>query len=1546
MLKDILKDLQVNSLREKGDYFEEATIVFLKNDNGYKNELVKVEKYYSWAKSKGLSANDTGIDLVATDFVGEYWAIQCKNFESSFVDKSDIDSFITSSGIVSPTDGKNIFSRRLIFTSSEWSKNATIALENQDPPVTRIDISRLDDSNIFWPDYFSSTKSETSKPVKTPREHQSIAISSVLNSFYDSINPVSKGKLIMACGTGKTFTSSQIVKEILDNKVTDGGSVLYLVPSIALLSQTITEYINALDKLEIDYYAICSDPKTGKNELEDIHTYDLSIPATTNIDKLSKHIKNSKIKNRIIFSTYQSLEIVNQLQKNVIIKDFDLVICDEAHRTAGKTDKEFSRINEENYIKYKKILYMTATPKLFKEKDMKDDSIELYSMDDKSIFGDELYKLGFGTAVKKGLLTDYKVLILGIDNEIGLKFNSQEIPLDDVTKIYGCINTLMKINDAEKYGTDQEPMRSAIAFTNTIENSRKVTNYFSSVYEEYSGNTENNIVLDNKVASDHVDGSMNMYDRTRKVKWLNNDDGRGEIRILSNAKCLSEGVDVPSLDAVIFMNPKNSEVDIVQSIGRVMRKHEGKQYGYVIIPIAVEKNKKGEFILDNSEKYKIVWRVLQALRAHDENFEIVIEKIRNNVEQEKINVIGIEDVRPDSENKIASFDAEFVEKIYGKIVDKVGNSKYLEQWAENVGEIAKKVFLKLDNHITNGDEEIKKKFEDFVSELKENLNSSITSIEAKKMLSQHTITKPIFEALFNDFEFLKLNPVSVAMENMLDFIKRSDVLYETSDLEEFYDSIKIRVQGLGYDNTGSKNRQTVLKELYEKFFRLAFKDTSEDLGIVYTPNEIVDFIIHSADFGLKKYFNKSIKSENVKILDPFTGTGTFIVNLLNSDVFNGDIDAVIRKYNDELFAYEIVLLAYYIANINIEETYHRLVEGNENKYKQFTGIALTDTFNLYEENGPRRLLLDGFSENSRRASEINNKEIKVIIGNPPYSVGDKQNSNDIQKIRYKNLDKKIKDTYVKEASNNATKSLYDSYIRSFRWATDKIGKEGIVCFVTNGAWLDSNSGEGLRKSLVKEYDYIYIFNLRGNQRTKGEVSRKEGGKVFGGGSRTPISIVMLIKLETNVNKLGKIFYHDIGDYLDRNSKLEIVKKFKSFEGIENLIEIKQDENGDWINKRNNEYKKFISLGNKKIKNSNTDSIFINFSSGNKTNRDVWVYNFSKIELEKNINKFLNYYNNCVEKKQIKYDNQCIKWEDKLKNTFKKNVLIKYDEAKIVKSLYRPFIYKYYYNDKMLTNSPSSINFSDEDNLAIIVNTRRTNSFTCFITNITTDLEVAGASLNFPLYQNPTNNLEPSLFENGQDGKIFNISSDFIIKAKERYGKKTTPIEIFNYVYGLLWHENYINKYKNDLQKDIPRIPFIKDFDKLSKLGKELADVHLNFTNNTVDYLQNIFINDCDLKQMRMSNLDNILKIEHTDGTTTKIENLPKDVNDFKVNGRSPLQWAVECYKKYIDSETGIMVDPNSMINDMGGLKKVINDLIHASVESKSIISKISSVKLD
>ena len=632
----------------------------------------------------------------------------------------------------------------------------------------------------------------------------------------------------------------------------------------------------------------------------------------------------------------------------------------------------------------------------------------------------------------------------------------------------------------------------------------------------------------------HIDGAMNAATREEKIAWLKEETGNpNECRILSNVRCLSEGVDVPALDAVLFVAARNSEVDVVQSVGRVMRTfHKGasdeKKYGYIIVPVVVPADVEPEKAMEDNERFSVVWKILNALRAHDDEFNATVNKIHlNKVKPPKVVVAGIpqgsgrmhgKDWMPDpqdqqtgatelSNEEIArQLELRFgslQDGIYAKMVEKVGDRLYWENWAREIGLIAQKFIERIARVVKEGLH--KEAFVEFLNGLQKNLNPSIDEGQAVEMLAQHMITRPVFDALFKDYQFVKNNAVSRSMQRMLELLESEAMEKDTEVLNKFYENVRMNVGDI--DNLEGK--QMLIKNLYEKFFKGAFPKTVDKLGIVYTPVECVDFIIHSVDDILRKEFDCSLSDENVHILDPFTGTGTFITRLLQSGLIRPeDLE---RKYKNEIHCNELVLLAYYIADVNIESVFHSLVK--RDTYLPFEGICLTDTFQT-TENEENVLDQTWFPENAANVDKQKKAPVRVIMGNPPYSVGQKSANDNAQNLSYAHLDKRIAETYAKAAQATNKNSLYDSYIKAFRWASDRIADckdGGVVAFISNGAWIDGNAQEGFRKCLEDEYSSVYVLNLRGNQRTSGELSRKEGGKIFGSGSRTPISITFFNK---------------------------------------------------------------------------------------------------------------------------------------------------------------------------------------------------------------------------------------------------------------------------------------------------------------------------------------------------------------------------------------------------------------------------------------------------
>jgi predicted helicase len=543
-------------------------------------------------------------------------------------------------------------------------------------------------------------------------------------------------------------------------------------------------------------------------------------------------------------------------------------------------------------------------------------------------------------------------------------------------------------------------------------------------------------VLDCEVR--HVDGTFNALERNAQLDWLRADVPDGTCRILTNARCLSEGVDVPALDAVLFLSPRKYVVDVVQSVGRVMRKAPGKQYGYILLPVGIPAGVTPEVALRDNARYQVVWEVLQALRAHDDRFHAEVNKIDlTKRRSDRINVIGIGgggerdgDPATKAAQQAFAFDLANLEQwrdaVYARIVAKVGSRRYWETWAGDVAEIAEKHRTRITALLNDDQTGMSGQFEKFLDGLRGNLNDSITTADAIDMLAQHLITRPVFDALFADYDFAAHNPVAQTMQAMLDALDEHSLDSENETLERFYESVRMRVAGIDT----AEGKQKIITELYEKFFKIAFPRVAEKLGIVYTPVEVVDFILRAVQHLLHTEFDgASLTDPGVHVLDPFTGTGTFIARLLGSGLI--DPADMARKYANELHANEILLLAYYIAAINIEATYHGLTG---EQYKPFAGIVLTDTFQIAEAGDVMDEII--FPTNNARVAHQKTLDIRVIVGNPPYSVGQTSANDASANLRYPTLDSKIEQTYAARSDAGLKRNLYDSYIRAIRWASD------------------------------------------------------------------------------------------------------------------------------------------------------------------------------------------------------------------------------------------------------------------------------------------------------------------------------------------------------------------------------------------------------------------------------------------------------------------------------------------------------------------------------
>lgn len=1644
-INDVLYDIRLKATteKEKGTDFERLMKLWFLTDPRYA-QLEKVWLWEEFPARKELGGKDLGIDLVAYTEYGDYWAIQCKCYaEDAQIDKGAVDSFLSNASrtFTDPDTFQTREFSNLVWVQTSrkrWGANAEAAIQGL-KKFSRISLYELEMSSVNWDKLREGLYGkEAQLPGKQPLKHQLEAMSKAYEHYVEKGNE--RGKLIMACGTGKTFTSLKIMERITD----DHAFVLFLVPSIALLGQTLNAWM--ADKHDaIKAICVCSDPtvsrKTKEADNEDESTRNLALPATTNINSILRRLRRyDRDKCRtVIFSTYQSIDVV----KEAIDKygrEVDLIICDEAHRTTGvvlkdKEESDFTKVHRNDFIRAKKRLYMTATPRLYsasiKVKAKQDENVDvLCSMDEAEWYGEEFHRLSFNDAVAQGLLADYKVLVLTVnENDIPSEISARikasytnaadkdkikELQFDDATKLIGCINGLSKrIKGDNGITREQDPvmMKRAVAFCQTINptksnptaSSTQIAHYFESVCVQYKAilpeEESKNVV---NVKARHIDGSMDADTRNELVTWLKQDaDDPNECRVLCNVRCLSEGVDVPALDAVLFLSPRNSEVEVVQSVGRVMRTFgrgtdKEKKYGYIIIPVIVPADMTPEEALDDNDRFRVVWTILNALRSHDENFNAHVNKINlNKTRPPKIVVgrvpsgnysIGLTDgddgpVEVDNArvaNQLSMLFGELQDGIYARLVEKVGDKMYWENWAKSVGVIAQK-FIERITQLIHENENARGYFAGFIEGLHQNINDSIGESQAVEMLAQHMITRPVFDALFKDYQFVKNNAVSRAMQGMLDILEMEGMEMDLAVLDKFYVSVRNNVSGI--DNLEAK--QTIIKNLYEKFFKGAFPLTVEKLGIVYTPVECVDFILHSVENILQEEFGTSISNKDVHILDPFTGTGTFITRLLQSGLIRKE--DMLRKFREEIHCNEIVLLAYYIADVNIESVYHDQMHPEE--YENYDGICLTDTFQM-GEHGEQTTYSKIFPENSNQLRKQMHSPIRVIIGNPPYSAGQKSANDNAQNLKYPLLESRIANTYAFHTDARNKNSLYNSYIKAFRWASDRIAQEkegGIVAFISDGEWIDGKAQNGMRRCLHDEFTSIYVLNLRGNAHTSGERRRKEGGNVFRDGSRSSIAITFLVR---NPQRQGAatIHYYDIGDYLTSEKKLQLIGELRSLRNVQ-WKTLEPNEKSDWINQRDGVFDSLILIGDKDNK-SNKQTIFSPcYSRGLATARDAWCYNYNKDSLVSKIREAFDFYNeqrilyfeekrnnsNLLPKDFVKKSPTSVSWNRNLLNDCQRNKELLLKENRVYLATYRPYCKQFVYFDADMNDMTYQIDklfpsLESQNYVICMSSPGDTKDYSCILINTIPDLHLVTTTQCFPLYwyEESTVHNQQTLFdlETGDQYVRRDGITDWILKeVRSRYKTKNISKEmIFYYVYGLLHSPDYRIRFAADLKKSLPRIPIVDDvntFMDFYKAGKALAKLHLNYEKvapyhdcevRVADFVKSDNYNEYDhyrVSKMRFPSKDDRSTILYNGNV--RIDNIPAKAYGYIVNGKSAIEWVMERYCIKQDPDSLIVNDANDWAREHNQPRYILDlllSVINLSVQTVDIVNALPKLKFD
>lgn len=1558
-----------------------------------------------------------------------YTAIQCKFYDKeATVPKAGVDSFIASSD-------KPFFTRRfLVATNEHWTDPVKEEFQQQTPPVTLITRETLASSTVDWAAYQRGELKEVAK--RTPRDYQKEAIKKVISGFKSA----ARGKLIMACGTGKTYTSLKIAEE----QAGAGKLVLFLVPSLSLLSQTLTDWKQQCI-YPINAFAVCSDSSTGKADLEDLESLtvgsELAYPATTDARSLCKQIRVARERKdamTVVFSTYQSIDVIHQAQtlETDPIGEFDLVICDEAHRTAGGhfTDEKeavFTRIHNNDYVAAKKRLYMTATPKIYgsdAKKQNEDGDIVLYSMDDEEVYGKTFHSINFTEAVRLGSLVDYKVIVLTVNESlIGDRNNPDELTLgaegglsvSNAAKVIGCWRALSKrdLLGEVSLGDDLQPMRRAVGFAQVINpsdkydkvSSKQFTAEFQNTIERFKDklrketkylnqeffNEQNSLVCDTR----HIDGSMDATEKANRLEWLRAETEEGHCKILFNVRCLSEGVDVPALDAVIFLSPRKSMVDVVQTVGRVMRtsKDTKKERGYVIIPIVTPAGIPADYVLDNNKDFQTVWQVLRALKSIDEDFGSMVDGQLKTINSEKLEVICLTDKKftrkaatggnvggikrrhskkrkgdgPKQMELSLGRDMILEEDIRARIVKKVGNRKEWSDWAEDVGRICQEQVKHIEAVLDKPENEAsRKKFEAFSTELKNTLNGELSKEEILDMLGQHIVTKPVMDALFSEFPFTEKNPISRAMTQMLDALDKEGLKSATKLLEGFYNSVRVRAKNI----KTAEDRQTVIIELFDKFFKFAFPKMRDKLGIIYTPVPVVDFINHSVADILQKEFGTTIASPNVHILDPFTGTGTFLTRLMQSGLIPAD--KLREKFKNDIHAHEILPLTYYIASINLEATYYDLVSNQG--YEPNPVMIWTDTF---ADHDAKTLFSTSLAENNARLAKTEELDIRVIIGNPPYSVGQESQNDNNANEHYEKLDARLERTYVRLTESTNKNKLYDSYIRAYRWASDRIKDKGVIGFVTNAGWLETSSADGMRKCMAEEFNSIYIYHLKGNQRTSGERSRQEGGKVFGEGSRAPVAIVLLVKNPDDAEK-GEIYFHAVDDYLTREQKLEELVKAGSISKVE-WQRIYPDKHGDWLSQRDDSYSHFLRMDGKRTKEQ---AIFKNFSLGVNTGRSAWGFNSCHQALRKVMEKSIEGYNKFVKEVNQHPENfeellekygQNVKWSSSLVNSGLKGKAAKFVQKFVYSSFYRPYFRQFLYFDPIWTErsyqNRSLFPTASSENLAICVTGVGAKEFSCLMVNQIPCLDFVEKSQCFPRYiykpaADSQQYSEGDLFSGESESvpidgfvKEDAVTDEALKHFKEAYpGNSINKDDLFYYIYGILHSEDYRTKYANNLSKELPRIPRVATFDQFKAFadaGKKLADLHVNFEKQprykgvTVQKREGCSFRVTQMKWGKIAGKtgnaakDKTRLIYNEDIT---IENIPLEAQEYVVNKKSALDWIVERCRVSIDKDSGIVNDFNKYGEEMGDPTypyDLFLKVITVSLETMKIVKALPALEI-
>lgn len=1596
---------------EAGRLFERLVRKILQEVHPYWSQVFReVVPWAEYARRRGLPAKDIGVDLVGygkkegKEEKEEVYAIQVKLWDKPLT-WNDLGSFVGT--ITSPIYG---FSRGLLVAPEGVTQEAErqlsplpITLLTEEALLSGVDLASL------VPDRPEEARRAGHKPL---RPYQEEALSAVVRAFVEEGKE--RGKLIMPPGTGKTLVALRIAERVAGK----GKRVLFLAPSIALLDQSLRAWAEEAS-LPLRLFAVVSDPGVGRTSEDDLSALSLlSIPPTTDPERLAEEASREDPEAMtVVFSTYQSVEVLEEAQR-LGLPPFDLMVLDEAHRTAtvrAEGESPFTKVHHDTHVRARRRLYMTATPRVWEveggtgngtaakgkgrrkgkgkgetpallpreddpapEDDRDGVGLLVYSMDDEEVYGPTLYEYTFTRAVQEGHLTDYKVVVLSMPEELQKDLASylqgeEALRVEEALKAVG----LWKVLQGEVLDEKGQPLplniRRAIAFHGLVRESKALEREFAKVAEAALGA---GLLRGSprRVEVRHIDGQMSAYDRKALLDWLRGEPGPDEVRLLTNAKVLTEGIDVPALDAVAFMRPRESVVDVIQAVGRAMRKAPGKDYGYVVLPVVVRGEDEEREIEESG--YRAVWQVLSALRSVDKSFEArmraalvrlsgtaVPEAGTGQGGPEVLGVVGGQETPPvvmDVLLEDPGLRQKVARGLAGKLVKRLSlGRKYLENWAEDVARVAERLKRQVEA-LAEQDPGVKKGLEELLAALKALVNEEVTREEAVLMLVQHALTKPIFDALFGELQALRQDPVSQALDRLFQ-VFRGFLEREGASLQDFYEEMRLKAQSL----TDEAERADFLRRLYSNFFTKAFPEVADQVGIAYTPVELVDFLVRSADELARKHFGKGLADAGVVALEPFAGTGTFVTRLLHRVADTGGAGVVEEKLGrGEVWANEILLLPYHVLKANVENTVLSLT----GRYLPFEGALLTDSFRLAElwYRGEALPAIPLFPEQyGKHLNRQVKSPIQVVLSNPPWRAWVSREGKGKKNVDYPEVRKRVEQTYVQRAKEiglgggkkgENLNSLYDQYIQALRMASDRIGEEGIVAFVTNNGWLEGVVARGLRACLAEEFAEVYVYDLRGDARKKGEAWKREGDKVFGQASRAGVCLLLLVKRRGYEGR-GKVFLHRVGDGLSREAKLAEVKAYGSVRDVP-WREVAYE---DWVGRLSGGFADMVPL----------DEAFEVRSNGVKTHRDAYAFNFSREDLKRHMTRLIDTFNRHLGKKEdeLEGDESLIKWDRELKGALKRGIPRSFEEdGAVYAAFYRPFVPMHLYLSKvfnaMTYQLPRIWPTPEAENLAIAVAGKGSEEFSALVTRKVTDLHFIETTQLYPLYvyDLPESRKGTRLLETGSPTptRRLNLKEEFLRRLEEALGRKVTPEEAFAYLYAVLSHPLYAERFANDLKMDLPRVPIPEDpalFEELARAGQELIRLHADY--ETLDPWKETPLRvhekegapEDPYERYRVEKMT----LDRERGTLRyndwiRIEGIPQEAFAWRPGGYSPLEWMVRFWK--VEEKVpkgkgeGIVWDPNRYLRERGEpryLLDLIGRAVRVSVETVRVHERIRGV---